>query len=108
MADEYTTLVTSPNDVEVGEEVKVLPSNAMLVGLPPFMQPPMDPKMGTVKSKKNKVVVVDVGDGFDIKITVPSNEEREFFKWDIYKKKVGGRRRKGTRRHKKARHTRRR
>lgn len=87
MADEFTTLITSPNEVEVGEEVKVAPNNAMLRGMPMRM----DPKMGKVQSKKDNVVVVDI-EGMEMKVAIPP-VANDFFKWDLYKKKVGGKRR---------------
>ncbi len=94
MADEYTTLITSPNEVEVGEEVKVTPSNAMFQGMPKAMRRGMrmDPKMGKIKSKKDKAVVVDI-EGMEMEVAIPP-VANDFFKWDLYKKKVGGKRRK--------------
>lgn len=88
MGDDYTTLITSPNEVEVGDTVKISPSNAMLRGMPGMR---MDPKMGKVESKTDTAVVVDMG-GMKMPIEVPASA-RGMFKWDVYKKKkVGGRR----------------
>ena len=93
MADEYTTLITSPNEVEVGQEVKVTPSNAMFEGMPMAMRRGMrmDPKMGKIKTKKDKAVIVDIA-GMEMEVAIPP-VANDFFKWDLYKKKVGGKRR---------------
>lgn len=88
MADDYTTLVKNTNQLEVGEMVKIVPSNAMLQGMPGMR---MDSKMGKIESKTDKAVEVDM-DGMSMSIAVPS-KKKDMFKWDIYKKKVGGRRR---------------
>ena len=107
MADEYTTLITSPNEVEVGEEVKVTPSNAMFQGMPKAMRRGMrmDPKMGKIKSKKDKAVIVDI-EGMEMEVAIPP-VANDFFKWDLYKKKVGGQRRRKTRKQKSRKTTRR-
>jgi hypothetical protein len=116
MANTYVK-VSSLDDVSVGDEVKVTPdAETVKRSFPPGtnfatvsvaeMKKMASPKKGTVKSKTDAAIVVDLN-GMEMKIAIPPSAG-DMFKWTVFKKKVGGRRRKTSRRHKKARHTRRR
>jgi hypothetical protein len=86
MADSYTTPVTTPDDVEVGAQVKVVPK-----GMPGMPGMRLDAKMGKVVSKAPGSIKVDL-QGMPMDISIPA-KKKDMFKWDVFKKVAGGRRR---------------
>lgn len=115
MADGYVR-VSSLDDISVGDEVKITPdADTIKKSFPPGtnfatvsvaeMKKMAKPKKGTVTSKTDTGIVTDIAGGMEVKIPPAAGD---MFKWTVFKKAKGGRRRKSTRRHKKSRQTRRR